>query len=201
MGFPRQEYWSGLPLPTPGDLPDPGVEPESPALPGGFCTNQAWDQREYFFLPPWLFKPKLSSKKRARGTSRGELSTEYSNCVKVMLVPWFVNASDFTLMKPLYKLVLVTQPCSTQCDPMDCSPPGSSVHGILQARILEWVAIFSSRGSFQLRNWTASVSFLHWQVGSLTTHATWEAQTLHWTFLKVANSLLALQRMLMSYCW
>ena len=34
---------------------------------------------------------------------------------------------------------------STLCDPMDCSPPGSSVHGILKARILEWVAIFSSR--------------------------------------------------------
>ena len=33
MGFPRQEYCSGLPLPTPGDLPDPGIEPESPALP------------------------------------------------------------------------------------------------------------------------------------------------------------------------
>ena len=33
------------------------------------------------------------------------------------------------------------------CDPMDCSPPGSSVHGILQARILEWVAMPSSRGS------------------------------------------------------
>ena len=35
--------------------------------------------------------------------------------------------------------VLVTQPCPTLCDPMDCSPPGSSVHGIPQARILEWV--------------------------------------------------------------
>ena len=35
----------------------------------------------------------------------------------------------------------VTQSCPTLCDPMDCSPPGSSVHGILQARILEWVAI------------------------------------------------------------
>ena len=41
--------------------------------------------------------------------------------------------------------VLVTQSCPTVCDPMDCSPPGSSVHGVLQARILEWVAItFSS---------------------------------------------------------
>ena len=32
MGFPRQEYWSGLPFPPPGDLPDPGIKPESPAL-------------------------------------------------------------------------------------------------------------------------------------------------------------------------
>ena len=32
MGFPRQEYWSGLPFPSPGDLPDPGIEPMSPAL-------------------------------------------------------------------------------------------------------------------------------------------------------------------------
>ena len=43
--------------------------------------------------------------------------------------------------------VLVTQSCPTLCDPTDCSPPGSSVHGILQARILEWVAMPSSRGS------------------------------------------------------
>ena len=41
--------------------------------------------------------------------------------------------------------VLVAQSCPTLCDPMDCSPPGSSVHGILQARILEWVAISSSQ--------------------------------------------------------
>ena len=42
-------------------------------------------------------------------------------------------------------LCLVTQSCPTLCDPVDCSPPGSCVHGILQARILEWVAIsFSS---------------------------------------------------------
>ena len=42
----------------------------------------------------------------------------------------------------------------TLWDPMDCSPPGSSVHGILQARILEWVAISSSRGSSWPRDWT-----------------------------------------------
>ena len=41
----------------------------------------------------------------------------------------------------------VAQLCLTLCDPMDCSPPGFSVHGILQARILEWVTISFSRGS------------------------------------------------------
>ena len=50
--------------------------------------------------------------------------------------------------------VLVTQSCPTVCDPMDCSPPGSSVHGVLQARTLEWVAISFSRGSSQPRDWT-----------------------------------------------
>ena len=40
MGFPRQEYWSGLPFPSPGDLPNPGIEPLSPALEGGFFTTE-----------------------------------------------------------------------------------------------------------------------------------------------------------------
>ena len=48
----------------------------------------------------------------------------------------------------------IAQLCPTLCDPMDCNLPGSSVHGILQARILEWVAISSSRGSSQPRDWT-----------------------------------------------
>ena len=45
------------------------------------------------------------------------------------------------------RVVLVTQSCLTLCSPTDCGPPGSSVHGILQARILEWVATPFSRGS------------------------------------------------------
>ena len=44
--------------------------------------------------------------------------------------------------------VLGAQLCLTLCDPMDCNCPGSSAHGILQARILKWVAILFSRGSF-----------------------------------------------------
>ena len=50
--------------------------------------------------------------------------------------------------------VLVTQSCPTLCDPTDCSPPGSSVRGILQVRILEWIAMSFSRGSSRLRDRT-----------------------------------------------
>ena len=52
------------------------------------------------------------------------------------------------------KWSLVSQLCLTLCDPMDCSPQGSSVHGIFQARILEWVAIPLSRGSSRPSDWT-----------------------------------------------
>ena len=48
----------------------------------------------------------------------------------------------------------VAQPCPTLCDPVDCSPPGSSIHGILQARVLERVAISFSRGSSPPRDRT-----------------------------------------------
>ena len=40
MEFPRQEYWSGLPFTSPGDLSDPGIEPASPVLAGGFSTTK-----------------------------------------------------------------------------------------------------------------------------------------------------------------
>ena len=50
--------------------------------------------------------------------------------------------------------VLFSQSCLTLCGSMDCSSPGSSVHGILQARMLEWVAISFSEGSSQPRDQT-----------------------------------------------
>ena len=62
------------------------------------------------------------------------------------------------------------QSCPTLCDPMDCSPPGSSVHGILQAIILEWVAMPSSRekGIFPTQGLNLHLlRLLHWPVGSL----------------------------------
>ena len=57
--------------------------------------------------------------------------------------------------------VLVSQLCLTLCDPMDSSLPGSSWHGILQARILEWVAISFSRGFSQHRDWTPAFCIVH----------------------------------------
>ena len=68
------------------------------------------------------------------------------------------------------------QLCSTLCNPMNCSPPGSSVHGILQARILEWEAIPFSRGSSQPRDQTSVSCIGRW---ILYQCATWEAQRNH----------------------
>ena len=67
----------------------------------------------------------------------------------------------------IISICLVTQLCPTLCDPMDCSPPGSSVHGTFQARILEWVAIpFSGRSSRPRDgtqvSWIASRWFTIW---------------------------------------
>ena len=93
MGFSRQEYWSGVPFPSPGDLPDPGIEPGSPVsrIAGRFFTT----------VPPR--KPKVK----------------------------------------------VAQSCLTLCHLMDYT-----ARGILQARILEWVAFPFSRGSSQPRDRT-----------------------------------------------
>ena len=99
MEFFRQEYWSGLSCPSPGDLPNSGIKSTtltSAALTGRFfTTSTTWEVR-------W-----------------GE----------------------------------VAQSCLTLCDPMDCNLLGFSVHGILQARTLEWVVMPFSRGSSRPRDW------------------------------------------------
>ena len=83
----------------------------------------------------------------------------------LLLASWDGNLDfDFQLFFPtpvfsFWKILLehcwylVAQSCPTLCDPLDCSPPASSVHGILQARILEWAAISSSWGSSWPGDW------------------------------------------------
>ena len=69
--------------------------------------------------------------------------------------PW-PSALDTRFSKLMEYVCFVTLSCLTLWDPLDCSPPGSSVHGIFQARIPEWVVISFSSGSSQPRNWTMS---------------------------------------------
>ena len=68
------------------------------------------------------------------------------------------------------------QSCLTVCDPIDCSPPDSSLHGILQARILKWVAIPFSRRSSRRRDQTYAAHLLHRQANSLTLVPPWKHQ-------------------------
>ena len=75
---------------------------------------------------------------------------------------------------------LIAQSCLTLCDRMDYSIPGSSIHGIFQARILEWVAISYSRGS----SWSRDGTCISCIAGEFfTTSTTWEAWFYHTTFL------------------
>ena len=75
-----------------------------------------------------------------------------SSCNRITKMEYYTYG--LTCLMGMQKWVLVAQSCLTLCDPIDCNPPGSSVHGIFQARILEWGAISSSRGSSQPRDRT-----------------------------------------------
>ena len=69
--------------------------------------------------------------------------------VKAMFFPVVMCGCESWTIKKAAAAAKLLQSCPTLCDPIDGSPPGSSIHGILQARILEWVAISFSKGSSQ----------------------------------------------------
>ena len=95
------------------------------------------------------------------------------------MVPLFVYTLS-TFCTPRTKFL---QLCLTLCHPMNCSPPGSSVQGILQARMLEWVTVLSSRGSFQSRDKTPRLFMSPILAGRFfTTSTTWEAQQMYAMF-------------------
>ena len=109
MGFSRQEYWSGLPFTSPGDLPNPGIESGSPTLQTDALPSEPLEK-------------------------------------SLLLLSCFSRVRLFAT-------------------PMDGNLPGSAVHGIFQARILEWAAISFSTGSFQHRDrtrvsWNLDLGFL-----------------------------------------
>ena len=88
------------------------------------------------------------------------------------------------------------QSCPSLCYSVDCSPPGSSVYGIVQARILKWVALPSSRGSSWPKDWTcvSYVSGIGRQV--LYHYTTWDAQSYFGTFSKTIGEGMEMEKWL-----
>ena len=99
--------------------------------------------------------PLPSSLPQHRRTSETSISPPGSSigspnrviCVCITLQPLTCFLPRGLVTKEFLHACSITKSCPALCDPMDCSPPGSSVHEILQARILEWVVMPSSRGS------------------------------------------------------
>ena len=105
---------------------------------------------------PFLKQPEFSSKEKKKISIAHTQSTSKSNPV---VPPWSCVCECACTCAQSYP---------TLCDPIDCSPPGSSVHGLLQARIMQWVAISSSRGIFLTQGLTPHLScLLHQQADSL----------------------------------
>ena len=176
--IPQARILEWVAFPFPGNLPNPGMEPRSPA----WHTDSLPDE------PP----------EKTKNTGVGNLSllqqiiqTQESNqgllrCRQILSQLQLLGKSicDNTIFKCSHILrfwgiglqhiflpchPLCAQSCRTLCDPTDRTLPGSSAHGIFQARILEWVVISSSRVSSRPRNRT-SISCISCIVDRFFTH-------------------------------
>ena len=130
--FPGKKYWSGLPFPSPRDLPNPGIKPAS-------LVSSAL---EAYSLPLLLLLLLLSR------FSHVQLCDPKKGSPPGSRHPWDSPGKNtgvgchFLLQCMKVKSESeVAQLCPTLNDPMDCSLPGSSTHGIVQARVLEWGAV------------------------------------------------------------
>ena len=123
MEFSRQEYWSRLPFPSPGDLPGAGVKPVAAAKSLQSCPTVRPHRRQPTRLPhPW----------DSPGKNTGV-------------------GCHFLLQRMKVKSKSeVAQSCLTLSSLMDCSLPGSSIHGIFQAGVLEWGATAFSESNLGL---------------------------------------------------
>ena len=113
MEFSRQEHWIGLPFPSLGDLPNLGIEPGSPALQADSLPIEPLGKPSFHHIP-------MSSLK---------------HLVYTLMFFFFFFFWTWCLCAMSF------QSCLTLCKTMDHSPPGCSVHGMLQAGILEWLAM------------------------------------------------------------
>ena len=140
MGFSKQEYWSGVPLPSP--------------------LSQATQVQTW---PPHLNRFAAKQLLRVSVLSLGKMGIMFildvskidlwtlSEVISIKYFSWCLTyqkcSVNVVVCTSLSKVkALIAQWCPTLCHPMDSSLPGSSVHGISQARILGWVAISSCRG-------------------------------------------------------
>ena len=169
MEFSKEDYWSGLPCPTPGDLPNPGIKPTSLmslALASGFFTTSARWEAPYvasvylnylceepiskysYILKYWRgFQHMNLGKYNFASVVSDSVQPHRQQPIRLPH-PWDSPGKNtgvgchFLLQSIKVKSESeVTQSCPTLNDPMDCSLPSSSIHGICQARKLEWVAI------------------------------------------------------------
>ena len=125
-------------------------------------------------LDIWLFF--CTERKRRRQIFKGVV-LKASNLLSVKIVILFKQWLEHYRFYQVLVCVLSHFSRVQLCSPMDYSPPSSSVHGILQARILEWVALPSSSGSSLPGDWTC-VSCISCITGRFFTHwATWGAHT------------------------
>ena len=161
MGFSRQEHWGGQPFPSPGVFPTQGSNP------GLLHRRQILYRLSERCLavpdslrPHGLYSPWNSPGQNTGVGSLSLLQQIFPNPGTEPRSPSFQVVSlpaepqgEPSLPSEL-KWSEVAQPCPTLCDPVDCSLPGSSVRGIFQARVLEWVSISFSRGSSRPGDWT-----------------------------------------------
>ena len=134
----ERKYWSRQPFPSPGDLPDPRIELRSPALRADFFA--AWATRKALTL--YLLLLLLSRLSRVQlcatpqtAAHQAPPSLGFSRQEHWSGLPFPSPMQESEKWKWSRSVV------SDSRDPMDCSPPGSSIHGRFQARVLEWGAI------------------------------------------------------------
>ena len=135
----------------------------------GMCQKVCWTLHRWRWVQPWrkdweMTRLPLPPGLKTQGflgkvpwTQHVPLRTQNLGSVSTlgqMTVFKARSRSPASLITRQTMVSLVKVSCLTLCDPMDCNPPGSSVHGILQARKLGWAAIPFSKESFQPRDWT-----------------------------------------------
>ena len=135
MRFPRQEYWSGLPFPSPGHLPNPGIKPGTQAsstLAGGFFTISATWKTLWLLISIHLtlLHPYLTS---SLTPSRPPVHW-----------PFLLSMSHFPSSSHS-----INQLCPTLCDPMDCSMAGFSVLHCLTKLAISLASLFLSKANLK----------------------------------------------------